>query len=228
MAAIEPLSDAKIIDSWRKNASPWTTAVQHDQIDSRRLVTNRAIVNAVLSLAPEAVLDIGCGEGWLARALHEEGPRVIGVDAVPELVVEASRRGGGDFRVVSYEEIAGGKLQVSVDLAVANFALIGKEAVDALIRQLPKLLAPNGYLVVQTLHPVVACGDQPYRDGWRAGTWTGFSTEFTDPAPWYFRTLESWVALFVTSGLRIVELLEPVHPVTGKPASVIFIAQVSG
>ena len=30
--SIDPLSDAKIVDSWRKNASPWTSAVRESQI----------------------------------------------------------------------------------------------------------------------------------------------------------------------------------------------------
>ena len=55
----------------------------------------------------------------------------------------------------------------------------------------------------------------------------GFSSDFVDPAPWYFRTLESWIQLFMTSGLRLVELREPIHPQTQKPASVIFIAEVA-
>ena len=44
---VDPLSDAKIIDSWHKNAAPWTAAVRDNQIESRRLVTNQAIVDAI-------------------------------------------------------------------------------------------------------------------------------------------------------------------------------------
>jgi len=44
-----PLNDARIVDSWRKNASPWTAAVRENQIASRTLVTNKAIVDAVPS-----------------------------------------------------------------------------------------------------------------------------------------------------------------------------------
>ena len=44
---IDPLSDAKIIDSWNKNVMPWTTAVRTGQIESRQLSTNQAIVDAV-------------------------------------------------------------------------------------------------------------------------------------------------------------------------------------
>jgi cyclopropane fatty-acyl-phospholipid synthase-like methyltransferase len=177
-----------------------------------------------MSRAPGSVLDIGCGEGWLIRALAEFGVEGIGVDAVPALIEQAVRAGNGDFRVMSYEEIATGGLDVRVDVAVANFSLIGKEAVDDLVAAVPRLLARHGSLVVQTLHPVMASTDVPYEDGWRTGSWTGFSPDFSDPAPWYFRTMDSWTELLKKTGCRALEIREPVHPVTKKPASVVFIA----
>jgi 2-polyprenyl-3-methyl-5-hydroxy-6-metoxy-1,4-benzoquinol methylase len=225
---IDPLSDAKIVDSWHKNAAPWTDAVRESQIESRKLVTNQAIIDTIVGRSPRTALDIGCGEGWLARALNERGIRTIGVDVVPELIERANRAGGCDFRVASYEDIAAGALELAVDVAVANFAMIGKESVDGLVASAPRLLVPGGALVIQTLHPVVGTGDSPYRDGWREGSWTGFSSAFSDPAPWYFRTTQTWVELIVRSGLRLVELREPVHPISGKPASMIFVAEVAG
>ncbi len=219
-----PPDDTEVLAAWRSSAAPWTAAVRDGRIESRRLVTDRAVVDAVMARAPRTALDLGCGEGWLARALAERGVRVTGVDAVPALVEAARQRGGGDFRVASYEEVAAGALDVRVDVVVANFALIGGGAVDAVVARAPALLAPGGALVVQTLHPLVAVGDGPYADGWRPGSWAGFGPEFTHPAPWYFRTLESWVRLLIGSGLRLVDLREPVHPATGRPASVILVA----
>lgn len=224
---INPLSDAKVIDSWHKNVKPWTDAVRGEQIESRRLVTNAAVVDAVMSRSPKHVLDIGCGEGWLVRALHERGVNASGIDVVPELIDEANKAGGGEFSVVSYEDIAAGSFRTQTDVVVANFALIGGEAVDQLFRHIPSLLVPGGAFIVQTLHPVVGSGDTPYEDGWRTGSWTGFSSDFTDPAPWYFRTIGSWLRLFETAGLRLVEMREPLHPITKRPASVIFIAEFS-
>ncbi|MFL5497035.1 MAG: class I SAM-dependent methyltransferase [Gemmatimonadaceae bacterium] len=217
-------SDEEIIDSWRKNASPWTAAVRESQIGSRVLVTNQAIVDAVLSRAPRTVLDIGCGEGWLCRALEEHGIATIGVDVVPALVDQARRAGRGDYRAASYEQIAAGDLTVKVDAAVANFSLIGKESVEGIVQRAPALLEPCGSLIIQTLHPVTACGDAPYEDGWRDGSWAGFSDDFSDPAPWYFRTIPSWEELLTSNGFRILEKREPLHPNTGKPASLILIA----
>jgi SAM-dependent methyltransferase len=220
---MKSLSDAKIVDSWSKNADPWNTAVRGGEIESRTMVTNQGIIDAVRSRAPATAIDIGCGEGWLVRALS--GIRMTGVDVVPGLIDKARGAGGGDFRVLSYERIADGQLGMTADAAICNFSLIGKESVEGLFRAAPSFLNPGGALIVQTVHPLAACGDAPYADGWREGSWVGFNPGFTDPPPWYFRTLESWVDLFRVNGLRLQEVREPVHPTTGKPVSVILIGE---
>ena len=220
------LSDAKIVESWGTNAEAWTAAVRERRIESRALVTDRAIVDAVLGRSPRALLDIGCGEGWLGRALAGHGIQVLGVDAVPDLIARANAAGGGEYRVASYQQLAAGAAGFTADVAVCNFSLLGRESVDTLLAAMPALLRPRGVLIIQTLHPVLACGQRPYQDGWREGSWAGFSADFTDPAPWFFRTLASWLALLRTHGLRLLELREPIDPRTQQAASVIFIADL--
>ena len=220
-----PLSDEKILESWGKNAVPWTAAVRERRIDSRRLVTDQAIVDAILDCSPRSVLDVGCGEGWLVRELARHRIEAKGVDAIDQLIEAAREAGGGDFRVLSYEQIAAGELVTSVDAIVCNFSLLGRKSVEGVFAAAPSLLNPRGSLIVQTLHPAMACGELPYRDGWRQGSWSGFGAAFSDPAPWYFRTLESWTRLFADHGFRLIELREPAHPDSQLPASVIFIGQ---
>lgn len=222
---MNPHSDMKIVDSWGKNASQWTAAVREGQIESRKLVTDKAIVDAVMSHSPESVVDIGCGEGWLVRELASRGVRAVGVDAIPALIDQAKAAGGGDFLVMPYEAISDELGEGQFDVAVCNFSLLGNEVVESLFASVPSLLKPSGVFIVQTLHPVVMNGNSPYVDGWRDGSWAGFSEEFVDPAPWYFRTVESWRALFFDSGFALREIHEPVNPKTGKPASIIFVGE---
>lgn len=224
---MNPLSDARILAAWRDNAQPWIRAVRERQIESRRLVTDRAIVEAVLEGRPRTALDIGCGEGWLARALAAEGIEVTGIDAIPALIEQAQAAGGGHFRVMSYDEVPVGGLTPGVDAAICNFALLGKTSVEGLLPALPALLAPKGRLLIQTLHPLAAGGEDAYVDGWREGSWAGLSTDLGKPAPWYFRTLESWIRLLADSGLQLIDMREPLHPQTSRPVSVIFTARAS-
>lgn len=219
-------SDCKIIDSWLKNAAPWIGSIENNEIESRQLVTNQAIIDAVRSRKPETGIDIGCGEGWLIRALPEV--RMTGIDVVPDLVAKARQTSLGEFKVMSYEDMAAGQLTTIADVAVCNFSLLGKESVEGLFKSILAFLKPGGSFIIQTLHPAIACGEQEYKDGWRAGNWCGFSDAYIDPPPWYFRTIESWINLYLAAGLRLCEIREPVHPKTGKPASIIFIGQAAG
>ena len=171
------------------------------------------------------MLDVGCGEGWLVRELSSYGIEVTGIDVVPELITHANELGGGDFRVLSYEQLAAGELQTTFDAVVCNFSLIGEDSVSQLFNAAPKLLTETGSLVIQTLHPTVACSNLPYKDGWRSGSWDGFSHDFKDPPPWYFRTISSWVALFTKNNMTLVQLLEPIKIDSNQPSSMILVGR---
>ena len=217
--------DLELIDSWHKNAAPWIVAIEEQQIESRKLVTERAIIDAVVSQNGRKVLDLGCGEGWLSRQLTALGMDVLGTDIIPALINRARRNGSQRFELLSYEEIAGGKLAEKFDVVVANFSLLGQESVTGLFRSIHSLLNLQGTFIIQTLHPLIVCGNFTYVDRWRSTSWDGFSSDFT-PTPWYFRTMATWVQLYTTNGLSIVEIREPLHPQTGKPAAAIFIGKV--
>lgn len=221
----DPLREAHILRSWNSNAAAWTAAVRQGEIASRRLTTDQAIVTAILDHSPHRVLDIGCGEGWLARELARHSIEVIGIDATAALIEAARQAGGADFRLLDYAQLASGALGLQVDMAVANFSLLGHESVEKLFSTLPALLHENGLFIVQTLHPLRVSAEAAYRDGWRNGSWQGFSSVFTDPSDWYFRTVQSWIQLFICNGFRLIELREPLDPRSQQPASLILIGQ---
>jgi SAM-dependent methyltransferase len=213
--------------SWEANAPAWTEAVREGRIASRRAATDQAIVDAVMDLTPRRVLDLGCGEGWLARALAERGVEVVGVDASAPLVEAAREAGGGEFHVCSYAELAslfppapGG----GFDVVAANFALIG-DPVDDALEGARAVLKPGGAVVIQTVHPWTARAGEPYRDAWRTERFAGFGEGFTEPMPWFYRTLESWIDALGRAGLALESVREPVHPETGEPLSLILSAR---
>ena len=210
--------------SWVANAATWTETVRNHAIESRRVVTDAAIVTAVLDQHPQRALDAGCGEGWLARALAAHGVEVTGFDASLPLLEEARRLGGATFHAASYEEVAANPslLGAGFDVVVASFSLL-EEDVAALLRALRELLSPQGRVIVQTVHPVVAAGDAGYEDGWRTETFAAIPGQWSEPMPWYFRTLSSWTRLFADAGYALVEIREPMYPDRPAPASIIFV-----
>lgn len=218
--------DARIREAWRANAEAWTRAVRERHIGSRVRVTDAAVIEAVMAHAPRTAIDLGCGEGWLVCALAERGVDTLGVDAEPALIEAARAAGGGHFEALRYSDIVAGCLAQRADVVIANFALLGAEGVDEVLRAGAGLVEPSGALIVQTVHPWVACGDGLYVDGWREERWEGFGIAFNAPSPWYFRTLEGWLELFRRAGLTLQRMREPVDPQSGRPASIIFELEV--
>lgn len=150
---------------------------------------------------------------------------MLGVDVVPALIDGARRHGGGRFDVMAYETLAVHGLTETFDVCVCNFSLLGESVTNRLVAAIPSLVIQGGLLIVQTLHPWMACSDEAYRDGWQHESWLGIEADFAEPAPWYFRTLASWTRLFSESGFRIEAILEPLNPETGRPALMILIGR---
>ncbi|MDQ3328340.1 MAG: class I SAM-dependent methyltransferase [Chloroflexota bacterium] len=213
--------------SWRANAAAWTTAVRESAIQSRRAGTDAAILSAMLEHQPTCVLDLGCGEGWLARVLAAHGVEVVGVDASEPLIRAAKEAGGGDFHALTYSQLLqmeSEQLGGRFDAVVFNFALL-EESLDAALACAHRFAAENGVMMIQTVHPWTARGELPYEDGWRTERFSSFGGEFREPMPWFFRTLQSWTDVIRGAGFQLKSLREPVHPETGDPLSLIIVAK---
>ena len=218
--------ETHILQSWALNAQNWIQTVDNQEIESRKLATNQAIVDAILYYRPKKVLDLGCGEGWLTRELIAQGIEAAGADGTTALIEDARQKGPGRYLVRTYEEIiAGQPLEGEPFDAVAiNFGLFGKESTEALLAALKGRLLPGGLIFIQTLHPFgLAEQGAPYVSHWETDSWNGLKGAYTEPHRWYYRTIGDWVGLFTGLGLAIRELREPVNPGSGKPLSLVFV-----
>ncbi|HXY96705.1 MAG TPA: methyltransferase domain-containing protein [Steroidobacteraceae bacterium] len=113
-------------------------------------------------------LDFGCGTGRSTRFLRELAFEVVGVDISPIMLAEARARDPhGDYRQVADGSLAGlGTGTVDLILAAFTFDNIPTdEQKTAALRELRRLLAPGGRLVV-----VVSSADIYLHE------WASFST----------------------------------------------------
>ncbi|MGJ8686031.1 MAG: class I SAM-dependent methyltransferase [Spongiibacteraceae bacterium] len=221
------MSDRQILESWQRNAAPWSRAVRNNAIASRVAVTNAAIVSAVSRLEPSSLLDVGCGEGWLLRELAGLPIKTYGIDGVAELIAQASAAGESDCYCMSYEDFAAGAWRISVAAMVFNFSLLGEDIVERVLPAASRQLDAGGHCIIQTLHPAFYNAGQNYQSGWREEQWQDIGDGSSGVAPWYFRTLSAWFALFARCDLRLVAIDEPTAASDAQPASIIFTLAVA-
>lgn len=215
------MADSKaILASWQANADAWLAAVREQRIDSRR-VTNAAVLDAIKAGAPRRVLDVGCGEGWLCRALHDDGIEAVGVDATVPLIGAARAAGAGRFEVLRYDELVTDPLRLGqFDGVVFNFALFEADP-SPILRAVRQAVCPVGRLIIQTVHPDRVAGEA----GWREERFAGFGAAFLAVMPWYFHSIAGWGRLLLDSGWRLIHQMAPVDPAGGLPLSLILIAE---
>lgn len=217
-----------ILRSWEINAGEWSRIIEQEEIASRKF-TNPAIVETVKEYDPKKILDLGCGEGWLTRALSHERNEVSGIDATEALLKTARRKGPQNFSRLTYEEIIQGAPipGAPFDALILNFCLYQKEEVPQLLTALRSSLTKTGSIFIQTLHPYFLLLNQlPYEDQWIQDSWKGLNGKFVQPHSWYARTLENWISIFKESGYALLRVKE-VNNELKIPVSIIFVLKNS-
>lgn len=212
-----------IMDSWKANSRQWVEIIDNNEIASRALITNQAIQEAILSHQPKRLLDVGCGEGWLTRALVEQGIEAFGIDGADGLIQAAQQKGVGKFQVLEYKDFTPDNLCPlgQFDLIVFNYALFGNEIVEKVLAGLRENLRPAGKIIIQTIHPkhpLVADYSEPI---WLKENWAGLDRDFQKGYDWYFRPLSAWEALFEKLSFESIQTRDIRHPQTGEFISII-------
>lgn len=216
-------------DLWEQNARWWIDGFT-DGADPE--YEEQIVPMALKELAGYGrVLDIGCGDGQIGRALSRtHGARVIGVDPTWNQVVVAKERGDRDMAVtmeVSRAEAAHLPfVDESFDAVVACLVFEHIREVDSAIGEVARVLRRGGRFSFFLNHPLLQTpgsgwiDDQvldPPEQYWRIGPYL-IEEESVEEVekdvfiPFIHRPLSRYVGAMVRHGLVITGMTEPAPP----------------
>ncbi|QJR35458.1 class I SAM-dependent methyltransferase [Gemmatimonas groenlandica] len=126
-------------------------AGHYDQRWKGYVAASTALAASRLELTPnEWLLDVGCGTGALLEQLHRRAPsaRLIGVDATVGMLLRARARLAPAVLLVESTGEALPLADASVQSVVSTSALHYMEDAPRALREMHRVLAPGGRLVI--------------------------------------------------------------------------------
>ena len=135
-------------------------------------------------VAGKRVLDAACGPGLYAAELARRGAQVVGFDHSPRMVeIARDRVPDGAFRVHDLADPLSWLPDGRVDLALCALAIEYVDDRITALRELRRVLRPDGALVLSRLHPTgdwlrhggsyfeVRTIEETWSKGWRVRYW---------------------------------------------------------
>jgi SAM-dependent methyltransferase len=172
------------------------------------------------------VLDLGCGEGQIARlAVRAGAEAVVGLDPTRAQVIEAVARAGGPAYARA-DAAAIPARDASFDAVVACLVFEHITDVDEAIAEVARVLRPGGRFLFFLNHPLLQTpgsgwiDDQlldPPEQYWRIGPYLveDESVEEVEKdvfIPFVHRPLSRYVNALIDAGLHLVHMEEPAPP----------------
>ena len=210
-------------DLWERHADWW----QRDFTEG----ADPEYAEQILPMAAEhlagarRVLDVGAGEGQVARLAAAVGAVTAGVDPTWAQVTEAARRSGGpayaraDAAALPFRDSA-------FDAVVACLVFEHIDAVDQAIGEVGRVLEPGGRFLFFLNHPLLQTPNSGWIDDqvldppeqyWRIGSYliedrTVEEVEKGVHIPFVHRPLSRYMNALVANGMYVVRMEEPAPP----------------
>ena len=143
-------------DAWERHAADWVRWAREPGHDSYWRFHRERFFELVPPPG-RLTLDLGCGEGRVARDLKALGHHVVAVDASPTMVEEA-QAADAELEVV---EADAAKLPFEdgfADLVVTFMSLHDSDDMRGVVREAARVLDAAGRLVAAVVHPINSGG----------------------------------------------------------------------
>jgi SAM-dependent methyltransferase len=214
-----------LVGAWEANADDWTEWARLPGHDSYWTL-HREVFLGLVPPPGALTLDVGCGEGRVARDLAALGHRVVALDAAPTMARRTAEAGGGLAGVLLADATALPLPDEAADLAVAFMSLHDMDDMAGAVREIGRVLRPGGRLCLAVVHPLNEAGrfgsDEPHAEFVLAGDYfarrrTRFSTAKGD-LPMTFeamhRPLQDYFGALAAAGL-LTETMREVRSGSG-------------
>lgn len=210
-------------ESWDAHAEWWqrefTDGVDPEYTEQILPIIARALGDR------RRVVDIGTGEGQVARALQDQGVEVVGVDPIAAQVEMAAKRAGGPLYArgsASHLPFRDG----GFDGAVACLVLEHIDDIGTAFCEVARVLGPGGLFVLLLNHPLLQTpgsgwiDDQviePPEQYWRIGPYLPEAETVEEVQKNVFvrflhRPLSRYVNALLACGLHLTAMEEPEPP----------------
>jgi SAM-dependent methyltransferase len=144
-------------EHWERHAADWTRWAREPGHDSYwRFHRDRFL--ELLPPPGRLTLDVGCGEGRLARDLKALGHDVRAFDAAPALV-EAARAADPSLDVAVADAAGLPVADGAADLVVSFMVLMNLDDLDGVVREAARVLESGGRFCVVITHPLNTAGE---------------------------------------------------------------------
>jgi SAM-dependent methyltransferase len=169
------------------------------------------------------VLDVGCGEGQIARRAAALGADVVGVDPTDAQIVVARERAGGPRYARSTAE----HLPIrdrSLDAVVMCLVIEHLDPFEPSIEEMARVLEPGGRCLLLLNHPLLQTPGSGWIDDhileeqyWRVGPYLRPDSTIEEVAPgvrlpFMHRPLSRYIHVMGEMGLLLEDMDEPAPP----------------
>jgi SAM-dependent methyltransferase len=147
-----------LVGAWEANADDWTAWARRPEHDTYWRF-HREVFLGLVPAPARLTLDVGSGEGRVARDLAALGHRVVALDAAPTMARRTAEAGGGLAGVLRADATALPLPDAAADLAVAFMSLHDMDDMAGAVREIGRVLRPGGRFCFAVVHPLNEAGE---------------------------------------------------------------------